>query len=851
MNDEEQVYDYNTHGINRMTSNARKLIANGYDIAKKFKYSEYMVIHLFFVILESKDGIVHDIFSRLNVDVETTLSRITEEFNKFSSNKKLEKLDESKTIFSSELRNLINEAFLVASSLSHVYVGAEHLLLAMFKLKNIDFIDDLVKSGIDYELIKKTLLSAGNYSLIGANSDFNKQETPLPGLPFPFQDPRGMQQPQASNFTRNMNDLSLNGSYSNITGRDKEIRRLIHILSRKTKNNPILVGDAGVGKTAIVEGFVNDIVNKKVPASLLDAKIINLDIGAILAGAKLRGDVEERITAVINSAIEDSNTIIFIDEIHNIVGAGTSGGRDSMDIANLLKPYLTSSDFSIIGATTSDEYTKYFEEDSALSRRFQPIYVEELNPEEAKKVIYNILPEFEEYHKVKIHKESVDEAVDLSSKFIKDRYLPDKAIDIIDEAAASIKIGREIALEPELNKLGEKLLKAQNAKDEALLKEDFVNAAKFKETEEEIVNDITEIIEGRKKTDRKFQKTVTVDLIKEIIVDWTKIPIAASDISDKRLKDLSPLLKNRIIGQDRVVDNVALAIQRSHLGLGGEKRPLASFLFLGPTGTGKSELAKTIARELFGSDNLLLQVNMSEFMEMHSISKLIGSPPGYVGYQEGGQLTTFVKRRPYCVVLFDEIEKSHPDTLNILLQILEDGELTDGKGNKVSFKNAVIIMTSNIGAEEISSDNKLGFDISIDEIKKDEVDVAYEEMREQMMEELRLTLRPELINRIDVIDIFRGLNRVDCLKISQLLVNEFILRMVPKGIILSVSQEVVKKINEDGYSKEYGGRNIRRKVQETLENGLATYLLHTKVSKKRKNILKISVDIKNKSVTFS
>jgi len=830
------IINPDTKGINRMTVNARKLISKGYDIAKKYGYKEYSVIHLFYVLLEENNGIVSDILNRIGVDIDSSKTRIKSEFDKTLEASKKDAGTAVQTVFSDEIKNLINEGFVVASDLNHVYVGGEHLLLAMFNMKGIEFLEELKKVGMDFEAIKKTLLSIGNYALIGPSTKSDSMSERNQSLAY---------------FTRNMNELAQDGEYSNITGRDKEIRRLIHILSRKTKNNPILVGDAGVGKTAIVEGFVNNIVNKRVPASFLDSKVVSLDVGAILAGAKLRGDVEERITSVINEALMDNNTIIFIDEIHNIVGAGSAGGKDSMDIANMLKPYLTNSSLSIIGATTADEYSKYFEEDAALSRRFQPIQVDELNEEAAKQVIYNILPEFEGYHKVKILKEAVDEAVTLSSKFIRDRYLPDKAIDIVDEAAATVKIGREIAMEPELNDLGDKLIKIQTKKDEALKKNDFDNAAAYKKEEDELINQIADVVEGKKKLSKKYAKTVTVDLIKDIVVDWTKIPIAASDISDKRLKDLGQQLKKRIIGEDRVIDNVTMAIQRSHLGLSGDKRPLGSFLFLGPTGVGKTELAKTLAKELFGSENLLMQVNMSEFMEMHSVSKLIGSPPGYVGYQEGGQLTTFVKRKPYSVILFDEIEKAHPDTLNILLQILEEGELTDGKGTKVSLKNCIIIMTSNIGADEISSDNRLGFDVDMDEMKKDEVDVAYEDMRDHIMEQLRLTLRPELINRIDLIDIYRGLNKEDCLKISQLLVNEFVVRMMPKGIILKVSTEVVAKINEEGYSKEYGGRNIRRKVQEILENGLATFLLSTKLNKKRKDVVKINVDMKDSNVTFS
>lgn len=820
-------------GINRLTLNARRLIGKSYEVAESFKYKELLPIHLFYSMMKDSKTIVNEIFSKIAIDVELTLVRIETEFNLHSGSKVKD------VKFSEDIKKLIKEAFIQAFNLNHIYVGSEHLLLAMFTLGNVDFIEDLKKVGINHELIKKTLLSLGNYSLISSfMNDGQNQQGFEP------------QEKVSSYFSRNMNEISQNSGYPNITGRDEEIKRLIHILARKTKNNPILVGDAGVGKTAIVEGFVNLISAKKVPASFLNKKVISLDIGSILSGAKLRGDVEERVNSVINEAMADGNTIIFIDEIHNIVGAGSAGGKDSMDIANMLKPYLTNSTLSIIGATTADEYSKYFETDSALTRRFQPINVDELSIEAAKEVIFKITPDLEAYHNVRITKDSVDLAVDLSSKFIKDRYLPDKAIDIIDEAAASIKVGREIAMEPELSELGDKLMKIQKKKSDAVEKNNFELAASLKEEEEGLIDEIEELIEGKKKTAKKYARTVTEDLIKDVIVEWTKIPIAAADISDKKLKNLGSNLKKRIVGQDRVIDSVAKAVQRTHLGLSGDKRPLASFMFLGPTGVGKTELAKSVARELFGSENMLHQVNMSEFMEMHSISKLIGSPPGYVGYQEGGQLTTFVKRRPYSVILFDEIEKAHSDVLNILLQILDEGELTDSKGLKISFKNTIIIMTSNIGADEISEDNKLGFDIAIEKIDSEEVDQAYEDMREQIMSELKDTLRPELINRVDLIDIFRGLNKEDCLKIAALIVDEFKVRLLSKGILLEVSEDVITKINEEGYSKEYGGRNIRRKVQEILENGLSEFVLGINLPKKRRSVVKISADIKKDDVTF-
>ncbi len=831
-----------TKGFNRFTQNARSVIGQGYDTAKRYGYNEYKIIHIFYALLQDQNGLVVEVFNRVGVDVESTKNQIIEEFEKYKKEHNIEPININSEIkFSNEVKDLINHSFIVASDLRHVYVGTEHLLLSLFQMNGIDFIEDLKKLGINFEVLKDTLFKVANYSMLSPGKDeFDgielSKSSAMSSLPY---------------FTRDMNEIAQDNGFGNITGREEEIKRMINILARKTKNNPILVGDAGVGKTAIVEGLVNKIVQKKVPASFFGKKVISLDVGSILSGARLRGDVEERITSVINDVLSEGNVIVFIDEIHTIVGAGSAGGRDSLDIANILKPYLTNSNLSVIGATTVDEYNKYFETDSALSRRFQPIFVEELNIDSAKEVVRGLVKEFEDYHHVKIKSDAVDSAVELSSKFIKDRYLPDKAIDLIDEAAAAVKVGREVAMEPELSALGSKLIEVQDKKDQALKKLDYGKASEYKKKESELIEEIENVVEGKKIISKKYSKIVSDDIIKDIIVEWTKIPIAAADISDKRLKDLSSNLKKVIIGEDRIIDEVSLAIQRSHLGLSGESRPLASFLFLGPTGVGKTELAKSLAKELFGSVNLMYQINMSEFMEPHSVAKLIGAPPGYVGYQEGGQLTTYVKRKPYSVILFDEIEKAHPDVLNLLLQILEEGEINDGKGNRASLKNCIIVMTSNIGAADISSDSKLGFNVDIDEIEKSEVDVAYEDMRDKIMEQLKLTMRPEILNRIDLIDIFRGLNKDDTYLIAKKFVNEFVIQILPKGIYLNVSDEVVGKVNDEGYSKEYGGRNIRRKVQEILENSLTQYLIDSKISKKRKNPIKLNALLKKGKVVFT
>ncbi|MDQ6985385.1 MAG: ATP-dependent Clp protease ATP-binding subunit [Candidatus Dojkabacteria bacterium] len=826
-----------TSGLERFTLNARKVINDGYYFAKRNQSKEYLPIHLFYSLIQDKGNIVEDILQRIGVDIENTVRQIQLRVKFKSTDSKDDKLKITNPVFSIRLKEILNESFLIASDMNHVYVGSEHLLLSFFRVKNIEFIEDLKKLGVDYNSLKKILKSlSGSLETLGIKDQLEDKGKGQSSLPF---------------FCKDMNEISEKGEYPVITGRDSEIQRLIHILSRKTKNNPILVGEAGVGKTAIVEGFVNKIIAGDVPSSFLEKKILNLEIAAILSGARLRGDVEERISAVIEDALEDGDTIVFIDEIHNIVGAGSSGGKDSLDIANLLKPYLTGSKLSVIGATTSDEYNRYFETDSALARRFQPIKVEELDVESSKKVIYNLKNEFENYHRVKIKPESIDTAVEMSKKFIQDRFLPDKAIDLIDEAAASLKIGREVAIDPELNKLGEKLIKIQHSKTKAIESKNLDKAEKYKSDEDKVISEIEDVIDGKKSVKKKYAKVVTSNLIKDIIVRWTGIPIVASNISDKTLKDLPENLRARVVGQDHVIENSARIIQKSHLGLNDPRRPLGSFLFLGPTGVGKTELAKMMAKELFGSADLIYQINMSEFMEVHSVAKLIGAPPGYVGHQEGGQLTSYVRRKPYSVILFDEIEKAHPDTLNILLQILEEGSLSDGKGSDVSFKNCIIVMTSNIGADAVSNDNRLGFDIAADN-EAEALKEAYNEMRDRIMDDLKRSVRPEFLNRIDLIDVFRGLNKEDTLKVTRTQVDDLILRLITNGIILNVSDEVVDYINNEGYNKDFGGRNIRRKVQEVLEDGLAGFLLSQNYKKgsKKDKVLRVKVSFVENKVEF-
>ncbi len=818
------------NGLQRFTENAKKVIVVAYGLAERLQNPEVLPVHIFIAILDSPSATVAKIFEKAGLDKESTKRELMSYAGTETAAVNFV------PTFSEMVKEVINKSFLIAESLSHVYVGTEHLLLALLDMSDQQFVQELATLGLTVEAVGGIINSTGAYppGVLSEASPLSDSELgeriDADALPF---------------FCRDMNLQAARGEFLNITGRDEEIERMIHILARKTKNNPILVGDAGVGKTAVVQGLVQRIIRGQVPPSFIGKRVIALDVAAILAGARVRGDLEERILGFVNGVIESQDKIIFVDEVHMIVGAGGQGGRDAMDIGNIIKPYLTDSNLRLIGATTVSEYRRYFDDDAALSRRFQPVEINELDMESSTKILMALKSDFEGYHGVRIRDEAVLEAVKLSAKFIVDRYLPDKAIDLIDEAAASAKIGREIQIEPQLSFLGEKLMRAQHQKELALSNKDLGAASRFKLSEERIGGQIAELIEGGKRG--KGRKVVDASMIRKIVVNWTKIPLAAGNIDNETLDKLEQRLGDRIVGQEQVLKSVTMALKRSYIGLLNSKRPLASFLFLGPTGVGKTELAKSIASELFGSSEMLYQINMSEFMEMHSVAKLIGSPPGYVGYQEGGQLTEHIRRRPYSVILFDEVEKAHPDVLNLLLQILEEGELTDGRGRKATFQNAVIVLTSNIGAEEVSKDKRLGFDVQVQEINDPELDRAFEEMRDSLLDTLKDEVRPELLNRLDEIAVFRGLNEQDCLRITELQLKHLAGQLLESGIELKYTPALAKHVNEQGYSKEYGARNIRRKIQELVENSLADFLLQNKY---KNGMLAVDVKVMGGEVQF-
>lgn len=792
----------------KFSDNAKKIIVLAFEELRNEGGINMKPRHLFLAILKSPKSIASRLLEKLGVDVDKTIESL-EIISKSKGSNSQQKMSE-------EVKAIVVGAATLANSFGHVYVGSEHILLAILKNSEIDFVKDFEKVGLTYDTVLSSLRNFATYHHgvfeKETNYDSRKGEKGKSNL--------------LNAFTQNMNELAKQGKYLPIYGRNEEIERAIHILSRKTKSNPILVGEAGVGKTAIIEGLVQRIVNKTVPISFQSKKIINLDVAGIIAGSKIRGDVEERILGIIKEASIDPDIILFIDEVHMIIGAG-SAGQGSMDIANILKPYLTSGDISVIGATTYDEYQKYFESDSALTRRFQSIFVDEIGVEEAIKVMQNIAPKLEDYHNVTITEDAILTAVKLSDRYVADRFLPDKAIDIIDEAAAGQKIAKEGGKNSSLE-IREEYNKVKKQKNDALERGEIEKAAKLRKEEVDLNNKIEDLLKKEDKK-KKAKFIVNEDKVRQVISKLAKIPVEKLDKGViKSLTKIADVLEKKVVGQPDAIKKVASAIKRARVGIGDQNRPLASFLFLGPTGVGKTELAKSLAIELFGHEQNLIQVDMSEYMEQHSVSKLIGSPPGYVGFQEGGQLTEKIRRNPYSVVLLDEIEKAHGDLLNIFLQVLEEGSIQDSKGRKISFRNTIIIMTSNIGADEVVEDNVLGFNVDSDKDNdpdEKEMDKAFEQMRKKLIEELKNTLRPELLNRIDEVVVFRGLADSDIEEIVILEIEKLNRRLAEKNLSIKANKNIIKYIVEEGWSEEYGARNVRRKVQELIENPLAELIL--------------------------
>ncbi len=793
--------------IYKFTVRAKKAIEIASDLAIKLGHSYVGTEHILYGLSKEGNGVGAKVLKNIEINEEQIESKIIE----------LIGTEEVGTVngFTPRTKNVIENAYIEAKKIGYDYIGTEHILLGILKEGDSIAFRILLELDINIQKVYNDLtkmIKEGEELNIDTS---NKEEK------------RGEKYPKIQTLNQFGSDLTqkvIDGKIDNVIGRDEEIDRVIQILARRNKNNPCLIGEPGVGKTAIVEGLAKRIAEEAVPDILKNKIIFSMDISGMVAGAKYRGDFEERIKKAIEEVKKAENIIIFIDEIHTIVGAGAAEG--AIDAANILKPILARGEIQLIGATTLNEYAKYIEKDAALERRFSKVNVEESSKEDTINILKGIKDKYESHHNVIITDEAIKSAVELSSRYITDRFLPDKAIDLIDEASSKAKLSKNV--EPQnLKEIEEKLKKIIFEKQKAADEQNFEKAAILRKEEIDLEN-IYEIEKEKwKNNSNKIVNIIEEENITKIVSLWTKIPVnKITEDENIKLKNLEKKLQERVIGQEEAIESVAKAIRRSRVGLKDPKRPIGSFLFLGPTGVGKTELSKALAENLFGNEDAIIKIDMSEYMEGHSVSKLIGSPPGYVGFDYGGQLTEKVRRKPYSVILFDEIEKAHADVMNLLLQILEDGILTDSQGRKVDFKNSIIIMTSNIGARLITDKKMLGFANIEKEKEKEEKQLKeYEELKKDVLKELKKELKPELINRIDEIIIFNKLSKKEIEYIIDKMLEDVIKKLELKDIKIKIEEDVKRLIIRKEIDKSYGARPIRRLIQNIVENKLAENIL--------------------------
>ena len=790
--------------FNRFTQRAKTAIDLGVESAKSFGHKIVGTEHLLLGLLKEKDGIAAKVLNKLGVTEDILINKIIEIEGKND-------IGTSDVTLSPRSKQILELSGAFANKLKTNYIGTEHILLALAQegeglgmriLASLDIDSrDIAESIID-------MMGIDNYSIEPKKIS---KTTPTS---------ESTSSKLLDKYGRNLTESAKQDKIDPVIGRKKEIERIIQILSRRTKNNPVLIGDPGVGKTAIAEGLAIDIAEGRVPDTLKDKVLYTLDMGSLLAGAKYRGEFEERIKQVIDEVIKKGNIVLFIDEMHTIIGAGATG-EGSIDASNILKPCLARGEIQIIGATTIDEYRKHVEKDSGLERRFQSVLIEEPSKEDTIEILKGLRDKYEAHHKVKITDESIKAAVELSVRYITDRFLPDKAIDLIDEAASKVRL-KENTPPKDIQELEEQINDIKKEKEESVRGQNFEKAAKLRD-EQRKTQEQLEAIRGKWSESSKYANVVDEEVIAEVVGLWTGIPVnRMMEEETERLLKLEDILHERVIGQDQAIKSISTAIRRARAGLKDPNRPIGSFLFLGPTGVGKTELSKALAEAEFGDENQIVRIDMSEYMEKHSVSRLIGSPPGYVGYDEGGQLTEKVRRHPYSVVLFDEIEKAHPDVFNILLQILDDGRLTDSKGRTVDFKNTILIMTSNVGAKTIKKQKTLGFGSpNVEDIDKNE----YEKMKENIIEELKKQFRPEFLNRIDDIIVFHSLNKDDISRIVKLMCKTLIKRLEDMTIKLEMDEDAIDLIAKSGFDLEYGARPLKRSIQKELENELSELIL--------------------------
>ncbi|KNY27471.1 ATP-dependent Clp protease ATP-binding subunit [Pseudobacteroides cellulosolvens] len=805
----------------RFTEKAEKAITHSQESAMQLGHNYVGTEHLLLGLVREGTGIASRVLQSQGVTEEKVLKEIEELIGKG------EQTGEQPLGFTPRTKRVLELSFKEARRMGQNYIGTEHLILGIMKEGESVAVRILIDLGVDPQKlvseISKMLTeeapgSAGEPKNHGTNSNT----------------------PTLNQFGRDLTEMAREDKFDPVIGRDNEIERVIQILSRRTKNNPCLIGEPGVGKTAIAEGLAQKIVEGNIPEILKEKRVVTLDLSSMVAGAKYRGEFEERLKKALDEIRKAGNVILFIDEMHTIIGAGAAEG--AIDASNILKPSLARGEIQVIGATTLDEYRKHVEKDAALERRFQPITVGEPTVEEAIDILKGVRDKYEAHHRVKITDEAIVAAVKFSDRYITDRFLPDKAIDLIDEAGSKVRL-KSFTAPPDLKKLEEQFEKLRKEKEDSIRSQEFEKAARIRDEEQKLKSELEKAKNDWYQKSQVKTDTVTEDHIAEVVASWTGIPVKKlAEEETERLMKMEDVLHLRVIGQEEAVKAVSKAIRRGRVGLKDPKRPVGSFIFLGPTGVGKTELCKALAESLFGEENSIIRIDMSEYMEKHSVSRLVGSPPGYVGYDEGGQLTEKVRRKPYSVVLFDEVEKAHPDVFNILLQILEDGRLTDSQGRTVDFRNTVIIMTSNVGARMITEPKRLGFASPNEEKSKN-----YQNMKSNVMGELKNTFKPEFLNRVDEIIVFHPLEETHIKEIVRLMIDGLTKRIQTNDIKLEVSDKAVELLANKGYDMVYGARPLRRAIQSQVEDRLAEEILEGKI-KSGDNVF---VDSDGENLTFT
>ncbi len=778
----------------RFTERAQRVIILSQEEARRLGHNVVGTEHLLLGLIAEGE----DIAARTLLSLGISIDQVRKEVERIIG--RGDQPTEGSIGFTPRSKRVLELAFDEARRLGHTYLGTEHLLLGLIREGEGVAAQVLTNLGADLERVRNKLTSQ-----LGGRSQSKGRET------------AAKRTPTLDQFGRDLTALAKEGNLDPVIGREKEIRRVIQILSRRTKNNPVLIGEPGVGKTAIAEGLALKINDNDVPETLIDKRVVTLDLGSLVAGSKFRGEFEERLKKVMEEIRQSGDVILFIDEMHTIIGAGAAEG--AIDAANILKPALARGELQAIGATTLDEYQKHVEKDAALERRFQPVMVDEPSVEETVEILKGLRDRYEAHHRVKIKDEAIEAAARLSDRYISDRFLPDKAIDLMDEAGSKVRLSGLVA-PPELKELEARIEEIRIEKEAAIKNEKFEEAAALRDDEQRLEEKLETLRSEWRSSQGRSHAVVTAQDIAEVVADWTGIPI--TDIAEEeaiRLLNLEDVLHRRVIGQEEAINAISQAVRRAHAGLKDPKRPIGSFIFLGPTGVGKTELAKALAEALFGDEDSIVRLDMSEYMERHAVARLIGAPPGYVGYDEGGQLTEQVRRKPYSIVLFDEIEKAHPEVFNILLQVLEDGRLTDAKGRVVDFRNTVVIMTSNVGAQQIHRDSGIGFRTVVDE-RSD-----YEAMKGKVTEELKRTFRPEFLNRVDEIVVFHALNKVHIGQIVEIMAKDLRQQLKEMDITLLITDEAKELLANKGFDPDFGARPLRRAIQRYIENPLAEEIL--------------------------